>query len=81
MGFENFIIIFKMFLLGLYYVRLFVEMNKEEGVINYDYGFFKVVLLDFVVKIWGVRKVVKGIGMIVLDVIDFYDFNEFILKD
>ena len=66
---------------GLYYVRLFAAMNKEEGAINYDYGFLKVVLPDLVAKIRGVSKAVKGTGTIILDATDSYDPNEPTLKD
>ena len=56
-------------------------MNQEEGAINYDYGFLKVVLPDLVAKIRGVSKAVKGTGTIVLDATDSYDPNEPTLKD
>lgn len=80
-GSENLTITPKTLSPGLYYVRLFAEMNKEEGAINYDYGFLKVVLPDLVAKIRGVRKAVKGTGTIVLDATDSYDPNEPTLKD
>lgn len=80
-GFKNFIIELRMLFFGLYYFRLVVEMIKEEGVIDFDFGFLEVVLLDIVVKICGKNKVVKGIGKIILDVLDFYDFYEMDLKD
>ena len=80
-GSENLTITPKTLSPGLYYVRLFAKMNKEEGAINYDYGFLKVVLPDLVAKIRGVSKAVKGTGTIVLDATDSYDPNETTLKD
>ena len=80
-GSENLTIAPKRLFAGLYYVRLIAEMNKEEGAINYDYGFLEVVLPDLVAKIRGVHKVLKGTGKIILDATDSYDPHEPTLKD
>ncbi|XP_068682590.1 polycystin-1-like protein 2 [Montipora foliosa] len=58
---------------GLYFIRLIAEMTKEEGALNYDYGFLRVVLPDLVAKVRGVNKAVKGTGNIILDATDSYD--------
>lgn len=80
-GSENLTITPKRLSPGLYYVRLIAVMNKEEGAINYDYGFLKVELPDLVAKIRGVIKAVKGTGTIILDATDSYDPHEPTLKD
>ena len=78
---ENLTIAPKRLSAGLYYIRLIAEMNKEEGAINYDYGFLEVVYPDLVAKIRGVNKVLKGTGKITLDATDSYDPHEPTLKD
>lgn len=80
-GSENLTITPKRLSPGLYYVRLVAEMNKEEGAINYDFGFLKVMLPDLVAKIRGVSKAVKGTGTVILDATDSYDPHEPALKD
>lgn len=80
-GSENLTIAPKRLSAGLYYIRLIAEMNKEEGAINYDYGFLEVVYPDLVAKIRGVNKVLKGTGKITLDATDSYDPHEPTLKD
>ena len=78
---ENLTIAPKKLLVGLYYIRLTAEMTKEEGAINFDYGFLEVVLPNLVAKISGVDKAVKGTGNIFLDATDSYDPAEPSLKD
>lgn len=69
------------FKVGLYFIRLTAEMTKEEGAVNYDYGFLRVVLPDLVAKVRGVKKAVKGTGNIVLDGTDCYDPDNPSAKD
>ncbi|XP_015751283.1 PREDICTED: sperm receptor for egg jelly-like isoform X1 [Acropora digitifera] len=66
---------------GLYFIRLIAEMTKEEGAVNYDYGFLRVVLPDLVAKVRGPKKAVKGTGNIVLDGTDCYDPDNPSAKD
>ena len=66
---------------GLYFIRLIAEMTKEEGAVNYDYGFLRVVLPDLVAKVRGAEKAVKGTGNIVLDGTDCYDPDNPSAKD
>lgn len=66
---------------GLYFIRLIAEMRKEEGAVNYDYGFLRVVLPDLVAKVRGAKMAVKGTGNFVLDGTDCYDPDNPSAKD